>query len=714
MAMVCDNGATFPASPAVGQWFYRSDLNLAYIYNGSDWSSIITLLDNGTTAGQMTFWNGTDWTYTETSEMFWDDTNKRVGIGTTTPSQALDIVGSIHLDDTTTATSGVIYKGAYTFLHNFHHPTGQTVVPLGRNTFIGINAGNLTMGSTATWSQSASNNIGIGSSALSRNTLGYMNTAIGNDSLAYNTSGGGNFALGYMSMFSNTTGSNNTALGGAALYSNLAGTFNVAMGYSTLHDSKGSYNMALGTYSGTSLTSGNSNVFIGYYAGSRQTTNSNLLIIDNQQRADTATEATNAILYGVMAALPANQTLAINANVGIGTATPAYKLDIRGSASTDLISSRIGFNFNPVTPAVAIGGYTLSAGTSLEIGNYYYIVAYVTASGTTGFASGTPLLVTTTAGNQVVNLTGIPVSTDPDVTARKIYRTKVGASNDNQYYLATINNNTATTYTDTTPDASLTGQAGQFYKVDTTTKYITKAGVQAMIIDNNLVAMGANAGGALLASGGLPATRTSLFGTNAGRYITTGAGNNIFGQAGYSLTTGSYNTIMGDLAGASAISSYGDTMLGNNAGRFITGGLYNIFIGNSSGNSLAGGGNLTVPSYGIYIGQNTKALANNETNAIVIGKGALGLGSNTIVLGNTDHTITRLFGNVGIGIDAPTAKLHIPAGTATAGTAPLKLTPGELLATPELGAVEFTDDGTNGHLYITLNVSGVLTRVQIV
>ncbi len=71
-------------------------------------------------------------------------------------------------------------------------------------------------------------------------------------------------------------------------------------------------------------------------------------------------------------------------------------------------------------------------------------------------------------------------------------------------------------------------------------------------------------------------------------------------------------------------------------------------------------------------------------------------------------------GNVGVGLTTPTARLHIAAGTATAETAPLKLTPGTLLTVPELGAVEFTDDGADGHLYITLNVASVLTRVQIV
>jgi hypothetical protein len=50
-------------------------------------------------------------------------------------------------------------------------------------------------------------------------------------------------------------------------------------------------------------------------------------------------------------------------------------------------------------------------------------------------------------------------------------------------------------------------------------------------------------------------------------------------------------------------------------------------------------------------------------------------------------------GNVGVGTASPTAALHLKAGTATAGTAPLKLTAGVNLTAPEPGAIEY--DGTN-------------------
>jgi hypothetical protein len=50
-------------------------------------------------------------------------------------------------------------------------------------------------------------------------------------------------------------------------------------------------------------------------------------------------------------------------------------------------------------------------------------------------------------------------------------------------------------------------------------------------------------------------------------------------------------------------------------------------------------------------------------------------------------------GNVGVGVAAPTAVLHLKAGTATANTAPLKFTSGTNLTTPEAGTMEY--NGTN-------------------
>jgi hypothetical protein len=75
------------------------------------------------------------------------------------------------------------------------------------------------------------------------------------------------------------------------------------------------------------------------------------------------------------------------------------------------------------------------------------------------------------------------------------------------------------------------------------------------------------------------------------------------------------------------------------------------------------------------------------------------------VIGSTGIVETQLRSGVYIGststtdYNQPTAKLHIAAGSASAGTAPIKLTSGTLMTTPEDGAIEF--DGSE--LYITIS-----------
>ena len=86
--------------------------------------------------------------------------NGNVGLGTS-PLEKLHIAsGNIRVDDTTYASQyGVLYKGASRFLHNFNYGNNGTVTTAGQNTFLGINAGNFSMGSTATSTTHGSYNI---------------------------------------------------------------------------------------------------------------------------------------------------------------------------------------------------------------------------------------------------------------------------------------------------------------------------------------------------------------------------------------------------------------------------------------------------------------------------------------------------------------------------------------------------------------------------
>lgn len=106
---------------------------------------------------------------------------------------------------------------------------------------------------------------------------------------------------------------------------------------------------------------------------------------------------------------------------------------------------------------------TPGTGTALSIGTYQYAVTFLSQAGET--PPSPPLTVTTTSSNQSVMLSSLPpgpvATLQPDtatnmVIGRNIYRTIVGGAT--LLLLATLQNNTATSYSDSTPDTSLSGK----------------------------------------------------------------------------------------------------------------------------------------------------------------------------------------------------------------------------------------------------------------
>lgn len=184
----------------------------------------------------------------------------------------VDIGTTMELAATTSSTTGVIYKGTDRFIHNFSHPTGGGAVPVGDNTFVGVNAGNFTMGSTATQTYHASSNTGVGKYTLVNNTTGYQNTAIGSHALLTNSTGLNNTAVGRASLYNNSTGTNNTAVGLNALYSSTTGVANTALG-----SLAGRY-IADGS---TANATGNNSTFIGYNTKALADGNTNQTVIGN-------------------------------------------------------------------------------------------------------------------------------------------------------------------------------------------------------------------------------------------------------------------------------------------------------------------------------------------------------------------------------------------------------------------------------------------------
>lgn len=221
--------------------------------------------------------------------------------------------------------------------------------------------------------------------------------------------------------------------------------------------------------------------------------------------------------------------------------------------------------------------------------------------------------------------------------------------------------------------------------VNATTGVITIGGVvfANMIGTGNCFVGGAGnlttTGGGNVAVGpsALSANTTGSASVAIGNYalqVNTSGSNIAIGyQTLFACTTGSANTGVGYSALTSNTTGYYNTAFGVNALQGVTTGNMNTAIGFQA----------DVPS----------ATANYQLSICNIIYG--------ISVDSTGH------GFIGIGVQAPTAALHLKAGTATAGTAPLKLTSGTNLTTPENGAFEF--DGTN--LYFT--VGGVRKTVTL-
>lgn len=228
--------------------------------------------------------------------------------------------------------------------------------------------------------------------------------------------------------------------------------------------------------------------------------------------------------------------------------------------------------------------------------------------------------------------------------------------------------------------------------------------------------IGANtAGGSLSHTGGLEGQYNTYVGELSGNANTTGAYNNGFGAyslynnttgdgnfaAGYASmldnTTGNSCTGIGQFAlqrndGADNNTGAGYAVLaynviGENNSGFGANALYDCLSSNNSGfgaqslAELTSGGNNTGGGYqsgrfiaggvtenrtstnSVYLGMNTKASADGNTNEIVIGYDATGNGSNTVTLGDTNIIDTYIRGDLHLA-DIKSGDTQVAAGAA--------------------------------------------------
>lgn len=238
------------------------------------------------TAGQTLYHDGTRWAASS---------------ALTNTGTKIAISGTLGLP-TTTALTGQILLGSKRFLHNFG-PTDA------RNTFVGEDAGNLTMGGSG--SDEGKDNTGVGRNTLYLTTTGFRNTALGSLALQSNTTGNSNLAGGYASLASNTTGSRNAAYGTWSLYANTEGGGNTAIGNESLRtNTTGWGNTAGGASSLETSTTSTENTAFGYLAGRAVVTGSKNTLLGSSADVTTG-DLTNATALGYNARVDASNKIRI-------------------------------------------------------------------------------------------------------------------------------------------------------------------------------------------------------------------------------------------------------------------------------------------------------------------------------------------------------------------------------------------------------------------
>ena len=330
-------------------------------YQSGEWnSSSLTLSDTGLaqlTEGHVYVGDSNNLTST-TDTLYVDAANSRVGIGTTTPADTLDVVGRLRVEYTAgqhnifigrqagndvTSGSSAVFIG---------RRAGQKLTAVSSQTYIGYDAGRYSSGA---------DNVGVGRMALNGASLaastGTRNTAVGRSSISRITGGNDNTAVGYLSLETLTSGSNNVAVGSGA-------------GSDQTIGSESTY---VGASSGRYLTGG-SNVAIGYEAAKGIlgfTASSEVVAIGHQAMANIigSQVGNTAVGYQALRNLgngQKNTSLGWKANDGIATQSSTTAIGYDTSASEN--ATVVGADSFASVDGVAVGNLAFSGAHAVSIG----------------------------------------------------------------------------------------------------------------------------------------------------------------------------------------------------------------------------------------------------------------------------------------------------------------------------------------------------------
>ena len=303
----------------------------------------------GTTAGTIRWsgsnfegYNGTSWLsmtspWTVSGNYIYN-TNDSIGIGTSSPLSEFDIKG--HLTFSNNDLSVYIGKDA---------GLNQNSSDYRYNVMIGTGAGknnqssnNVAIGyNSLSDGSSAMDNVAIGYESLKHNS-NWASTAVGSGSLHNSTTGGFNVAIGTDAGYFLSSNNNNTLIGYQAGKgtSNYSAGNNVIIGYQAGHDNPGNNNVFTGYQAGYNDNMGNNNIFTGYQAGYNNTGESNVFI--GYQAGYNETGSNKLYIENSDATTPLiggdfnSDEVYLNGKIGISTSSPKSKLHIMGGTDASL------------------------------------------------------------------------------------------------------------------------------------------------------------------------------------------------------------------------------------------------------------------------------------------------------------------------------------------------------------------------------------------
>lgn len=622
------------SSPATGLQVYDTTLGSLNVYNGTSWialgaggggSMAIGGAITSATAGSVLFAGTSGVLQQDNANLFWDDTNNRLGIGTATPSVALELgtstlgaeqlinptIGSTNIAPTITA--GNYTTTGYTISGGIYSKTSGSAWQGGSTNAVIVYGNSYQVSITFnTWTSGTGVNVYLGGIFLFRvTTTGTYTkkiTAVNTDQLIFD---------GNTSLYSiNSIIINNISLGNITLGGKLK-----LLGNISSQD---------GTSAISILPNGGAHVL------------NNLLIATNWSTTQN--------------------------DQGSKYPSRVAKLEIVGD------DSFTGNYIRLITKASSQFCYTnfVHEISNFKIQQYINGTSYPNAF---VIDNGRLLVNTATSGGYQLDVNGTArVSGDMVVNGMTIGKGLGNVSTNTVIGFDSMLANTTGAYS-----TCIGYQAG---KSNTTSRLNVAIGYQALYSNSSgsdyNVAIGVEA----LFNSNSTGNNTAI-GRRAMYSNTLGLGNVVLGDLSLNLPTNSnYNTIVGSGCASGTTGSTGErnTIIGNAAfvaftsaqrciaiGQYslfsITTGSFNVAIGNLSGAYYGATGTNanTTSENSIYLGYQTRASSNGNSNEIVIGHQTTGAGSNSVTLGNTSITKTILRGTINAA-NLPTSATGLSAG----------------------------------------------------